>query len=80
MASLDTNVLVRLLVKDDERQAAQARKLVQAESDRGGKTLFSYAVRLFASSGKFFHGSQTPPRTRTDLKPRAEGGDGAVAF
>lgn len=39
MASLDTNVLVRLLVKDDERQAAQARKLVQAESDRG-ETLF----------------------------------------
>ncbi|MEN8821301.1 MAG: type II toxin-antitoxin system VapC family toxin [Abyssibacter sp.] len=39
MASLDTNVLVRLLVKDDERQAAQARKLIRAASDRG-ETMF----------------------------------------
>lgn len=34
MASLDTNVLVRLLVKDDQRQLAQARRLIHSASER----------------------------------------------
>ena len=54
MASLDTNVLVRLLVKDDERQAAQARKLVQAESDRG-ETLFVPITLMFISLQSTIH-------------------------
>jgi predicted nucleic-acid-binding protein len=39
MASLDTNVLVRYLVQDDERQFALAKKLVQAAL-RAGETLY----------------------------------------
>lgn len=39
MAALDTNVLVRLLVEDDARQSAAARKLVQ-EAVGAGETLF----------------------------------------
>jgi predicted nucleic-acid-binding protein len=39
MASLDTNVLVRYLVQDDERQFALARKLIRAAL-RSGETLF----------------------------------------
>jgi predicted nucleic-acid-binding protein len=38
MASLDTNVLVRYLVQDDDRQFALAKKLVQAAL-RAGETL-----------------------------------------
>lgn len=39
MASLDTNVLVRYLVQDDDRQFALAKKLVQAAL-RAGETLY----------------------------------------
>jgi predicted nucleic-acid-binding protein len=39
MASLDTKVLVRYLVQDDERQFALAKKLVQAAL-RAGETLY----------------------------------------
>lgn len=39
MASLDTNVLVRYLVRDDNRQFALAKKLVQAAL-RAGETLY----------------------------------------
>ena len=39
MASLDTNVLVRYLVQDDERQFGLAKKLVQAAL-RAGETLY----------------------------------------
>lgn len=35
MASLDTNVLVRLLVKDDQRQLAQVRSVIREASQRG---------------------------------------------
>ena len=39
MAALDTNVLVRYLVQDDDRQLAAARKLVLA-AVRAGETLY----------------------------------------
>ena len=39
MASLDTNVLVRYLVQDDDRQFALAKKLVQAAL-RAGETIY----------------------------------------
>lgn len=39
MASLDTNVLVRYLVQDDDRQLALARKLIRAAL-RAGETLY----------------------------------------
>lgn len=39
MASLDTNVLVRYLVRDDDRQVALAKKLIQAAL-RAGETLY----------------------------------------
>ena len=35
MASLDTNVLVRLLVDDDHRQLVHAKNLIQATSEQG---------------------------------------------
>jgi predicted nucleic-acid-binding protein len=39
MAALDTNILVRYLVKDDDQQPAAAKKLIQA-AIRAGETLF----------------------------------------
>lgn len=39
MASLDTNVLVRYLVRDDARQLASAKRLIQAAL-RAGQTLY----------------------------------------
>ncbi len=39
MASLDTNILVRFLVRDDERQFASAQKLIRA-AIAAGETLF----------------------------------------
>lgn len=39
MAALDTNVLVRYLVQDDDRQLAAARKLILA-AVRAGETLY----------------------------------------
>lgn len=39
MAALDTNVLVRYLVQDDDRQVAAARKLILA-AVRAGETLY----------------------------------------
>lgn len=39
MASLDTNVLVRYLVRDDARQLALAKRLIQAAL-RAGQTLY----------------------------------------
>ena len=39
MASLDTNVLVRHLVEDDERQSGLARKLIKAAL-KAGETLY----------------------------------------
>lgn len=39
MASLDTNVLVRYLVQDDEKQFASAKKLIRA-AVRAGETLY----------------------------------------
>jgi predicted nucleic-acid-binding protein len=39
MASLDTNILIRYLVQDDEAQLAAAKKLIRAAL-RAGETLF----------------------------------------
>jgi predicted nucleic-acid-binding protein len=39
MAALDTNILVRYLVKDDDQQLAAAKKLIQT-AIRAGETLF----------------------------------------
>lgn len=39
MAALDTNVLVRYLVQDDERQLASVKKLIRA-AIRAGETLY----------------------------------------
>jgi predicted nucleic-acid-binding protein len=39
MAALDTNILVRYLVKDDDQQLAAAKKIIQA-AVRAGETLF----------------------------------------
>ena len=39
MASLDTNILVRYLVQDDEQQLALAKKLIRSAL-RAGETLY----------------------------------------
>ena len=39
MISLDTNVLVRLLVRDDEDQFERARKLIRREAQSGNLVL-----------------------------------------
>jgi predicted nucleic-acid-binding protein len=39
MAALDTNILVRYFVKDDDQQLAAAKKIIQA-AVRAGETLF----------------------------------------
>jgi predicted nucleic-acid-binding protein len=46
MIGLDTNVLVRLLVADDERQFERARRLIQSEAVRGEPVLISHLVLL----------------------------------
>ena len=44
MIALDTNVLVRLLVRDDEAQAARARRLVEGCLEAGDPCLVSNPV------------------------------------
>ena len=46
MASLDTNILVRYLVKDDELQFALAEKLIQAVLQAGQKLYIPITVTL----------------------------------
>ena len=46
MASLDTNVLVRYLVQDDDRQFALAEKLIQAALRAGQKLYIPITVML----------------------------------
>ena len=46
--ALDTNVLVRFLVRDDERQFAKAQKLIKRESSAGETVLVSQLVLLEA--------------------------------
>lgn len=46
MASLDTNVLVRYLVQDDDREFALAEKLIQAELRAGRKLYIPITVML----------------------------------
>src|SRR3546814_81133 len=46
--ALDTNVLVRLLTRDDEAQCAAAVNLVLAEVDQGGPAMLSLGVLLEA--------------------------------
>lgn len=44
MIALDTNVLVRLVVEDDQKQAAEARRVVQDAESRGEKVLLLAGV------------------------------------
>lgn len=44
MIALDTNVLVRLLLRDDETQAARARDLFEANADNAGSLFISDVV------------------------------------
>jgi predicted nucleic-acid-binding protein len=46
MLGLDTNVLVRYLVRDDQPQFEKARKLIKRESDRSTPVLVSLLVLL----------------------------------
>ncbi|GMU73251.1 MAG: PIN domain-containing protein [Burkholderiales bacterium] len=46
MLGVDTNVLVRLLVADDERQCEKARRLIRHEFTRGDPVLISHLVLL----------------------------------
>jgi predicted nucleic-acid-binding protein len=46
MIGLDTNVLVRFLVRDDARQFERARRLIRWEADRGEPVLISLLVLL----------------------------------
>jgi predicted nucleic-acid-binding protein len=46
MLGLDTNVLVRYLVRDDQPQFEKARKLIKRESDRNTPVLVSLLVLL----------------------------------
>jgi len=46
MIGLDTDVLVRFLVRDDARQFERARRLIRREADRGEPVLISLLVLL----------------------------------
>ena len=46
MLGLDTNVLVRFLVADDQRQFEKARRLIRQEADSGNPVLISQLVLL----------------------------------
>lgn len=46
MLGLDTNVLVRYLVRDDQLQFEKARRLIKRESDTGEPVLISLLVLL----------------------------------
>jgi predicted nucleic-acid-binding protein len=46
MLGLDTNVLVRYLVRDDQLQFEKARRLIRRESDKGEPVLISLLVLL----------------------------------
>lgn len=46
MIGLDTNVLVRFLVADDERQFEKARRLIRHEASKGDPVLISQLVLL----------------------------------
>lgn len=46
MIGIDTNVLVRFLVADDERQFEKARRLIRQEATRGEPVLISQLVLL----------------------------------
>ena len=48
MIGIDTNVLVRLMVRDDPRQAERAQALVSRESGRGETVLISQLALLEA--------------------------------
>ena len=48
MIGLDTNVLVRFLVRDDQRQFEKAQRLIKRESSRGETILLSQLVLLEA--------------------------------
>jgi predicted nucleic-acid-binding protein len=43
---LDTNVLVRYLVRDDQQQFEKARRLIKREADKGESVLVSLLVLL----------------------------------
>jgi predicted nucleic-acid-binding protein len=46
MVGIDTNVLVRFLVADDERQFEKARRLIRHEATKGDPVLISQMVLL----------------------------------
>ena len=46
MLGIDTNVLVRFLVRDDEAQFERARKLIKRETSRGEPVFISQLVPL----------------------------------
>jgi predicted nucleic-acid-binding protein len=46
MLGIDTNVLVRFLVRDDERQFARAQRLLRREAERGEPVSVSHLVLL----------------------------------
>ncbi len=46
MLALDTNVLVRFLVRDDTRQFERARRLIEREAERGEPVFISLLVVL----------------------------------
>ncbi len=48
MLGLDTNVLVRYLVRDDQLQFEKARRLIKRESDKGEPVLINLLVLLEA--------------------------------
>ena len=48
MIGIDTNVLVRFLVRDDQRQFEKAQRLIKRESSRGETVLISQLVLLEA--------------------------------
>lgn len=46
MLGIDTNVLIRYLIRDDQRQYEQARRLIERESGKGEPVMVSLLVLL----------------------------------
>jgi predicted nucleic-acid-binding protein len=75
MLALDTNVLVRFLVRDDTRQFERARRLIEREAERGEPVLVSLLVVLETErvlSGRYGFAKDDIVQTFSDLLDTTE--------